>query len=321
MTSYWNDFYGMPEALEKVSGIIRSASASENPVISDGLTALFDGKGKLLRPGLFLIAARFGKLQEKHYDLAAALEMLHMATLIHDDVIDDSPLRRGLPSVHNRFGKRDAVLIGDYLLSRCFLITAEYTSPQNALNLARLISIICTMEIEQNNDRFRSNVSLRSYLRKIMGKSALLFSLACYAGAHEAKAPKEVCRRLRRIGYNIGIAFQIIDDILDYTGNQELVRKSLGNDITAGLITLPVLCALPLDNTGTLRDIFSRAAFTAEEGERVFNLVRQTGGAEAAGRYAENYTGRALREIGALPPGKNRDILETLARRLLIRER
>jgi heptaprenyl diphosphate synthase len=320
MTSYWNDFSGIPEALERVSGIIQSVSASENPIISEGLTALFKGNGKLLRPGLFLIAAQFGKLQEKLYKLAAALEMLHIATLIHDDVIDDSPLRRGLPTVHTRFGKRDAVLIGDYLLSRCFLITAEYTSPQNAVNLARLISIICTMEIEQNNDRFRSNLSLRSYLRKIMGKSALLFSLACYAGAYEAKAPKEVCQRLRRIGYNIGIAFQIIDDILDYTGNQDLVRKPLGNDITAGLITLPVLCAMPLDNSGTLRDIFSRTAFTAEEGARIYKLVRQSGGAEAAGRYAENYTNRALREIGALPPGKNRDMLEILTRRLLIRK-
>ena len=320
MIAYWNDFPGMPEALEKVSGIIRSSSASENPVISSGLTALFSGKGKLLRPGLFLMAARFGKPREKHYKLAAALEMLHMATLIHDDVIDDSPLRRGLPTVHTRFGKRDAVLIGDYLLSRCFLITAEYTSPQNSLNLSRLISIICTMEIEQNNDRFRSNVSLRSYLRKILGKSALLFSLACYAGAHEAKAPQEVCQRLRRIGYNIGIAFQIIDDILDYMGNEEVVRKPLGNDIAAGLITLPALCALPLDSSGTLRDIFSQAAFTAEDGARIFTLVRQSGGPQAAGKYAENYTNRALREIAVLPPGKNRDMLETLTRRLLIRE-
>jgi heptaprenyl diphosphate synthase len=179
----------MPEALDKVSGIIRSSSASANPVISRGLSALFDGNGKLLRPGLFLIAAGFGKLREKPYSLAAALEMLHMATLIHDDVIDDSPLRRGPPAMHTCFGKRDAVLIGDYLFSRCFLITAKYASPQNALNLARLIAIICTMEIEQNNDQFRSNVSLRSYLRKILGKSALLFSLACYAGSHEAKAP------------------------------------------------------------------------------------------------------------------------------------
>jgi heptaprenyl diphosphate synthase len=321
MISYWNDFPGISEALERVSDIIRSSSESRNPIISDGLTELFNGNGKLLRPGLLLMSARFGKTRKKHYQLAAALEMLHMATLIHDDVIDDSPLRRGLPAVHTRFGKRDAVLIGDFLLSRCLLLTAEYTSSQNALNLARLISIICTMEIEQNNDRFRSNISLRNYLRKIMGKSALLFSLACYTGAAEAKAPREVCERLRRIGYNIGIAFQIIDDILDYAGDQNLVRKPLGNDITAGLITLPVICALSLDSSGALRRIFSRETFNAEEGTAIFSLVRRSGGVEAAGEYAKNYTNRALREISALPPGTDRDMLETLTRRLLIRNR
>lgn len=310
----------MPEALEKVFGIIRGSAVSQNPIIAEGLKGLFNGNGKLLRPGLLLLAAQFGKLREKHYQIAAALEMLHMATLIHDDVIDDSPLRRGLPAIHTRFGRQDAVLIGDFLLSRCFLLTAEYTSPQNALNLARLISIICTMEIEQNNDRFKSNISRRSYLRKIMGKSALLFSLACYAGAYEAKASREICERLRRIGYNIGIAFQIIDDILDYSGNQDSVGKPLGNDITAGLITLPVLCALHLDNSGTLRDIFSRPAFTPEEAKLVFTLVRSSGGVEAAGKYAETYTNRALREISSLPPGKNRDMLNMLTKRLLIRE-
>ena len=320
MTSFWNDFSGMPEALEKVSGIIENSMLSKNPIINEGVKHLFSGEGKLLRPGLLLMCARFGKVQDKHYKLAAALEMLHMATLIHDDVIDDSPLRRGLPALHSMYGKRDAVLIGDFLLSRCFLLTAEYTSPQNALNLARLITIICTMEIEQNSDRFKNNVSMRSYLRKIMGKSALLFSLACFAGAHEAKVKGELCGRLRRTGYNIGIAFQIIDDILDYTGNQDIVRKPLGNDISEGFITLPVICALRLDNTGALREIFSRGNFTVDESKQIFSLVRSSGGAEAAGKHAETYTNRALREIAALPPGESRDMLETLTRRLLIRQ-
>ena len=320
MTSFWEDFSGMPEALEKVSGIIKDSVVSRNPIINEGLANLFDGGGKMLRPGMLLIAARFGKTQEKHYKLAAALEMLHMATLAHDDVIDDSPMRRGRPALHSQYGKRDAVLIGDFLLSRCFLLTAEYTSPQDAINLARLISIICMMEIEQNNDRFKNNISMRSYLRKILGKSALLFSLACFAGAHEAKLSEELCERFRRIGYNIGISFQIIDDILDYTGNPDLMRKSLGNDIREGLITMPVLCGLRLDNTGALRDIFSRDTFTNEDGEMIFTLVRSSGGAEAATKYAETYTNRALREIGALPPGENRDILETLTKRLLIRQ-
>jgi heptaprenyl diphosphate synthase len=212
------------------------------------------------------------------------------------------------------------VLIGDFLLSRCFLLAADYTSPRNARNLARLISVICNMEIEQNSDRFRSNLSPRSYLRKILGKSALLFSLACFAGAYEANAPKEVCERLRRAGYNTGIAFQIIDDILDYAGDQDLVRKPLGRDIAEGLVTLPVICALPLDKTGTLQKIFSRNFFSPEDSGQIVALVRQSGGIGAAGQCAARYTGRALREISLLPPGKHRDMLETLVRRLLVRE-
>jgi heptaprenyl diphosphate synthase len=319
MTSYWVDFAGMPEAMEKVSGIIRSASASDNPIISEGLGSLLDGNGKMLRPGLLLISAGFGKTSEKHYQFAAAIEMLHMATLIHDDVIDDSPLRRGLPTLHTLFGRRDAVLIGDFLLSRCFLLAADYTSPQNARNLARFISIVCAMEIEQNSSRFRSNLSLRGYLRKILGKSALLFSLACFAGAYEAKAPKAVCERLRRMGYNTGIAFQIIDDILDYSGAQEMVRKPLGRDIAAGLVTLPLICALPLDTSGTLRKIFSQSTFRPDDSGQIITLVRESGGVEAAGKFAALYTGRALREISLLPPGKHRDMLDILIRRLLIR--
>ena len=320
MSSFWNDFSGMPEAMEKVSGIIQSTISSQNQIIKDGLACLFNGGGKLLRPGLLLIAGRFGKLKERHYKLAAALEMLHMATLIHDDVIDDSPLRRGLPSLHTLYGKKDAVLIGDFLLSRCFLLCASYTSPKNAVNLARVISIICKMEIEQNSDRFKSNISMRSYLRKIAGKSAILFSLACFVGAHEAKTSQELSERLRRIGYNIGIAFQIIDDMLDYSGDPDLMRKSLGNDIKAGLVTMPVLCALRLDASGVLREIFSRDTFSGEEADVIFSRVRDCGGVEKSARQAAVYTNRALRDIASLPPGENRDMLEILTRRLLIRQ-
>ncbi|GHT91085.1 geranylgeranyl pyrophosphate synthase [Spirochaetia bacterium] len=326
MSSYWQDFPGIPEALEKVSGIIRETSASENPIISQGLTDLFDGQGKLLRPGLLLIAARFGKLQDKHYTLAACLEMLHMATLIHDDVIDESPTRRGQPAVHAQYGNRNAVLLGDYLLSRCFLLASEYTSADNAVGLARVIATICGMEIEQNSDRFRTNISLRRYFRKIMGKSAMLFSLACYIGASEAKVSRVLTAQLRRIGYNIGMAFQIIDDILDYAGDTEAVRKPLGNDLKEGLITLPLICVLQQEGTlapesaGYLRAFFSGSSFSAGNGGTIVNLVRNSGGLEAARAYAEKYTARAIREIAALPAGRPRDMLERLTRRLLVRE-
>jgi heptaprenyl diphosphate synthase len=320
MSLFWDDFSGMPEDLEKVSGIIQNSIVSRNAIIKKGLENLFGGGGKLLRPALLLIAGRFGKLQEKHYKLAAALEMLHAATLIHDDVIDDSPLRRGLPSLHSQYGKRDAVLMGDFLLSRCFLLAAEHTSAQNAVHLAQVISIICTMEIEQNNDRFKSNVSLRNYRRKITGKSAVLFSLACFVGASEAKAPKAVCDRFRRIGYNIGIAFQIIDDILDYSGSPERMRKPLGTDIADGLVTMPLICAFRLGTSNVLRTIFSREMFTHEETAAIFAQVQSSGGIEEAEKYAKSYSDRALKEIACLPPGENRDMLETLTKRMLVRK-
>jgi heptaprenyl diphosphate synthase len=319
MISYWHDFPGMPEALEKVSGIIQTAAVSQNALISEGVSALLQGGGKFLRPGLLLIASEFGKPEEKRWTLAACLEMLHLATLVHDDIIDDAPYRRGVPTLHTRFGARNAVLIGDYLLSQSFFLAAEHTSPQQALRLSRIVSLICTMEIQQDNDRFATDTSLRRYLRKIMGKSALLFSLACHLGAAESNAGPAIVERLRRTGYNIGMAFQIIDDILDYAGDRAEVRKPLGRDIKAGIVTLPLICALPLDTSGTLQKLFAGKRFSGADSETIIAIVRKSGGIEAARTYAETYTLRALREIDALPKGQPRDMLHRLTQRLLVR--
>ncbi|MDR1429794.1 MAG: polyprenyl synthetase family protein [Spirochaetaceae bacterium] len=310
--------------MEKVSGIINNSSASENPIIVGGLSAILNGDGKLLRPGLLVIASQFGNglkyNTEKFYHLAAAIEMLHVATLIHDDVIDDSPLRRGQPSVHTRYGKQDAVLIGDFLLSRCFILVSEYSSQEQALALARAISIICTMEIEQNSDRYQADTSVRRYFKKIMGKTALLFSLACYVGAAEAKVSASSAERLRRAGYNMGMAFQIIDDILDYAGTAETVRKALGNDFKAGIVTLPLIYALKMDISGELNKLTVPGQFALADSAQVMSLVRQSGGIEAARDCAKKYTDRALREISLLPGGPPRDMLEKLTQRLLIRD-
>ncbi len=320
MTDFWADFPGLIEEFDRVSAAMAEAVGSENPIIKDATSALVDGDGKLLRPGLLIVASRFGKMDErKRASLAAALEMLHVATLIHDDVIDDSPFRRGLPAAHVRYGKKDAVLVGDYLLSRCFLLAAAYTSPDNATRLARAISVICTMEIEQDIDRFRADPSVRRYLRKIMGKTALLFSLACHVGAAEAKAPPLVAERLRRAGYDIGMAFQIIDDILDYIGTADRVRKPTGNDLRAGLATLPLICALANDPDGKLAELVSPERFPTADSAAVIRETAARGGIEGARAYARRYTDRSLAEIAKLPKGEPRDMMERLARRLLER--
>lgn len=320
MTDFWNDFPGIPEDLARVRERIRAATASTNPTIGDALNELFDGGGKMLRPGLLLVASRFGTADAKKTTaLAAALEMLHVATLIHDDVIDDSPLRRGNPTAHTRVGRKDAVLIGDFLLSRCFLLAAEYTSPRNATLLAHAVSTICSMEIEQDTDRYTFNSSIRAYLRKIMGKTALLFSLACYVGAAESKARPDIAARLRRVGYDIGMAFQIIDDILDYSSTEGTMRKPVGNDLKAGLCTLPLLCALRHDDGGLADLLASPDRFREIEVDEAVRMVADRGGLVDARRHAVAYTERSLREIGRLPAGAARDALERIARTLLER--
>lgn len=320
MTEFWNDFPGINEALGQVQSIIDRATGSNNRIITEGLGSIFGGDGKLLRPGLLLIASSFGKDREKkRFPLAAALEILHTATLIHDDVIDNSPLRRGLPAVHETYGQKDAVLMGDFLLSRCFLLTAQYTSPGNAEYLARAISALCTMELEQDVDRFRSSVSVRSYLRKITGKTALLFSLACHVGASEAKAPTLVTSTLRRIGYNLGMAFQIIDDILDYTGEENTIRKPRGNDVKAGLVTLPLILALRRDTQGELTALVGADTFPQSDFNTIIRLTLELGGIEESYRYSRRYTNRALKEIERLPPGKSRTMMEKLTHKLLER--
>jgi heptaprenyl diphosphate synthase len=320
MTDFWNDFPGIPDDLARVNTLILDSIRSDNQLVFESLSGVFGGDGKLLRPGLLLIASRFGKGDmRKPIALAAAMEMLHVATLIHDDVIDDSPLRRGMPALHTTVGRKDAVLIGDYLLSRCFLVTAEYTSPENAVRLARAISVICTMEIEQDTDRYSASPSVRAYLRKIMGKTALLFSLACHVGAAESKASLRVSGRLRRAGYDMGMAFQIIDDILDYTGNADAVRKPVGNDLRAGLATLPLILALRRDDGRLAEMLGTPERFRSVDVPAAVAAVVELGGIDGARSLARRYTERALAEIALLPAGEPRAMMGKLARMLLDR--
>jgi heptaprenyl diphosphate synthase len=330
MTDFWADFSsisddGICKDLKKVSEIIYSSISSQNPIINDSLITLFENQGKMLRPGLLLISSQFGNADddkarhENAIHLAAALEMLHAATLIHDDIIDDSPLRRGLPTIHSKYGKKDAVLIGDFLLSRAFMLAAEYSSPEQALQLSKVISIICTMEIEQNTSRFQLDNSLRKYFRKIMGKTALLFSLACHIGAHESNVSKHITETLRRIGYNIGMAFQIIDDILDYSGNEKQVRKPLGVDLKSGVITLPLIAALRKDTSGSLAALCNAHNLHNADVAGIIHMVKDLGGIESSGIVARKFTNRALQEIMKLPEGNSRDLLKKLTDRLLVR--
>lgn len=270
----------------------------------------------MLRPGCVIIGSWAGspRANDRIIEIAAAVESLHLATLIHDDVIDESPMRRGHPSLHTIYGRREAVLMGDYLLSRCFQMIGQGTSRENALGLAAATGHLVRSELDQLDQRDTPRLSRRAYLRRIAGKTAVLFALSLTTGAHEAGAKRRVVALLSRAGYAMGMAFQIIDDVLDFTADESRLGKPIGADLRIGLYTLPVIEAVRREPAlvAALADETDVTAMIAR--------VRQAGGIHAARSVAAAYTARAQSAIDLLPAQSVRAGLSMLVRSLLARD-
>ncbi|MDX9785086.1 MAG: polyprenyl synthetase family protein, partial [Spirochaetia bacterium] len=197
------------------------------------------------------------------------------------------------------FGITNAILAGDWLFSQSFRLVADYADLKSARVLARFVGGICSAEIGQDMGKFDFSTSKRNYLRTIAGKTAALFSLSLHVGASEAKADPFVIQALRRAGYDIGMAFQIIDDILDYESDNKTLRKPVGNDIKEGLCTLPLILALTKDEL-TLRPLLTKPMDDRKVSE-ILRLVVATGALDEAKKIAQHFTERARIEIGRLP--------------------
>lgn len=325
MIDYWTDFPELRDELETTRQIIREACSSRNPFIDDALRAIVTPGGKLLRPAFLIASGRIADPDEKKlHAMAAAVELLHLATLVHDDVLDDAKTRRGKPAAHALYGPKRAVLLGDYLLSRSFNLIAEYARPENSRNLSQTAMDILTGELTQNTGLFVLKRSVREYLQRIAGKTAILFSMSCYTGASESGASRQHATALRRMGYDVGMGFQIIDDILDYESDEAVIGKPVGNDLMHGIYTLPLILALE-DGSGRsavreLERLLENPPYEPARIGRIIALVRELGGPTRARGYAERYTDRAFREIAKLPECRAKDALYSLAGRLLVRE-
>jgi heptaprenyl diphosphate synthase len=333
MTDFWKDYPALERRLERVVAAIDATVDGPGFPLKAAIAATAEANGKLLRPALLIIGSSFGRASDsaRIERLAAAIELLHVATLVHDDIIDEAPIRRGRPSLHASIGVKEAVLAGDWLFSRCFLLSSESAEPESARNLARLIAAICSAEISQDMDKYRFVASIRAYLRTIAGKTAALFSLALHAGASEAKADTLVIRTLRRAGYDIGMAFQVIDDILDFESSEDVMRKPVGHDVAEGLCTLPLIYALRADEAA-MRSLLERLprnspaghiGRSAEADEAISAILARShelGGVESARRVAMRFTRRAQSEIARLPAGAPRDNLARVAEKLLSRK-
>jgi len=308
--------------LDTVRSTILDVTSTAPAPIRTYMTSLVTEQGKMLRPGLFLLCSKAGntksrKPNPKIAKLAAAIEILHIATLIHDDVIDQAATRRGKPSAHTVLGHREAVLLGDFLFSQCFSLVAESTSMDHARLLSRVVGVICTGEIEQSLNRYNTKVTERMYLRRIMSKTAVLFSLSCYVGAREGKANETIASTLRRFGYDIGMGFQIIDDILDLESNDQHLGKPAGSDLSSGIFTLPVIHTLRRFPE-RMESLLSSLPNTGNESE-IMSLVRESEGIAYSRQWASRYANRASRALEALPDGAVKAQLEEISSLLLSR--
>jgi heptaprenyl diphosphate synthase len=320
MNRFWDKYPSIRIELEKVVEIMKENAKNREKSIENSILDLIDSGGKLLRPGFLIISGNFGKFDSnKLCNLAAIMEMLHMATLVHDDIVDDARTRRGRETTQSKYGKDYAVFMGDMLFCKCFMALSNNTSMENMKLLSEAIFNICTGEIEQLTSHFSQDVSVKKYLKRISAKTAELFSLSFYVGASESGCSNDDINTLSKIGYDIGMAFQIIDDILDYNSSTEVVGKPTGNDLREGIYTLPLIYALNVDNSRLL-PLLSKDSYNNEDIAEMIAITNKLGGIDKARASAKKYTERAFRRINKLPESENRQILIDITQKLLWRE-
>jgi geranylgeranyl pyrophosphate synthase len=287
--------------------LLSSAGGSTNPLVAEASTHLVKAGGKRLRPALVLLASHAGEPGKPATDLAAAaIELVHLATLYHDDVLDESETRRGVPTVHAKWGVGVAILAGDYLFARGCSLGAEAGSEVPTL-LSNGIANVCEGQISEFGALNNPARDVEEHLNTIFLKTASLFRCACEMGATTALARPEARASLAAYGANLGLAFQLIDDLLDITGDSDITGKAPGTDLKEGVFTLPVLIACER-NPAFVRRL--------EEGERdltqLLPLLRGSGAIDAAYERAVAYGRRAKDSVAFLPDGTVRSVLHTV---------
>jgi octaprenyl-diphosphate synthase len=278
---------------------------------------LIDSGGKRLRPMLTLAAARLGDYAGTgHVKLAAAVEFIHTATLLHDDVVDESSLRRGKVSANIVWGNKPSVLVGDFLFSRAFQLMVETGSLTVLDILAGASAIIAEGEVMQLKSANNLAVTEDDYLRVVSAKTAALFAAAAESGAVVSAQSLERIAAMRDYGQYLGIAFQLVDDALDYSGRQALMGKSVGDDFREAKVTLPVILAYAR-STEAARKFWLRAIESGPQGEadldRAITLVEETGAISDTMARARRYADLATQALAPLPVGEIRAVLADIA--------
>ena len=311
------------DEIEKMSEFFVRELQGSSPRIQELVAHVSRYRGKRLRSAQVLLVGKgFGDLTTAHLRVAAIVEMIHTATLVHDDILDEATIRRRLPSVNARWGNNTAVLLGDYIYAKAFSISTRLESQIASRTLSEVTKTICQGEIEQISHRHDFALTEARYLEMIGAKTASLYAAACELGATYADAPEMAARELHRFGWSLGLAFQIIDDCLDLEGSEAVVGKSLGTDVAEGKLTLPILHVLAkLPEAGRRRvEAIYRDPSLKDRVGALWSEFDVRSGLEYSFVRAEGFIKEALRALSPMPPGPCRSSLEAMAEYVLCRK-
>ena len=317
-----NFFKPVEEELALVESGLEKNLDSSISIMNKASVHLIKAGGKRLRPAFALLAAKFyGEDLEEVIPAAVALELIHMATLVHDDVIDNSSVRRGTETVKSGWGNRVSIYAGNYVFARSLSIISTYQRSDLIDVLARASMKICEGEIIQMLSCYNVNLGLKNYLRRIERKTALLISVSCELGAMIRNAPPQEILALRNYGYYLGMGFQITDDILDIVADEQTLGKPTGSDIRQGVITLPALYALRYDpNRKELADLLSSSEACANEAQRIIKLISDSDGIDYAYYVTRHFARKAQKQLDVLPDLPIKKTLFDIADFIIARE-
>lgn len=303
------------EDLHLVEEELQKAVQAPDELLTETSGHLLHAGGKRLRPAFTILAGKFFNYDiNKLLPLAVALELIHMATLVHDDVVDASMTRRGIPTVKANWGNQISIYTGDYLFAKALLLIASCNNLDVAKILANVSVEMCQGEIQQIVSTHNPRQHLKDYFYRIKRKTALLISASCQLGAIACGAPKEYVRALTLYGHHLGMAFQITDDILDMIANQQELGKPIGGDLRQGIITIPIIYALEHSpNRQRLVEIIEKKEKSEAEILEAIKLIDESGSFDYSFELAGKYVAKAKKQLAKLPDVPTKETLTTIA--------
>lgn len=289
---------------------------ARNDVLSKASIQLLKAGGKRIRPVFVLLAAKFG-----HYDInslkhiAVPLELIHMASLVHDDVIDDADLRRGRETIKSQWDNRVAMYTGDFIFGKALETSTYFDNPRIHQILSHAMLEMCLGEIEQIRDQYNWQQNFRVYLRRIKRKTALLIAVSCQLGAIAANADVFVQKQLYKFGYNVGMSFQITDDILDFVGTEKQLGKPAGGDLLQGNVTLPALYVMHHDPKmkRMIEDLLSSESPNEAEIGPIIEMIKNSEAINYSVKISDQYLSKAFDALDKLPDQIEKKYLHEIA--------